>query len=165
MFNIKSKLANYEPACWSSLGEALLVYMRTVLWAHVAWFSRVQGTKKTVHKILVLAWLGNFLQWRHPLATNVIWHFFLASFPGMRCLSEGVTPSDPLPPLYIFADARLKAFCSFVVEVCLAAVDYLCMKQSRLQDKVGNFGSCSSSLALLRYQCVFWSNSWECCLR
>lgn len=80
---------------------------------------------------------------------------FLASFPGMRCLSEGVTPSDPLPPLYIFADARLKAFCSFVVEVCLAAVDYLCMKQSRLQDKVGNFGSCSSSLALLRYQCVF----------
>lgn len=58
-------------------------------------------------------------------------------------------------PLHIFADARVKAFCSFVVEVCLAAVDYLCMKQSRLQDKVGNFGSCSSSLALLRYQCVF----------
>lgn len=34
---------------------------------HVAWFSWMQGTKKTVHEILGLAWLCKFvLQWKHP---------------------------------------------------------------------------------------------------
>lgn len=56
------------------------------------------------------------------LGTNVLWQFLvLVSLPEVRCLS-GVNSSDAFPPLCVFTDSRVKAFCSFVAEVSLAAV-------------------------------------------
>lgn len=56
------------------------------------------------------------------LGTNVLWQFFiLASLPEVRCHS-GVNSSDAFPPLHVSTDSRVKAFCSFVAEMSLAAV-------------------------------------------